>query len=94
MNLPIPRNLNQSHLIFRSAKLVAKALGPNSTEALHRKEESAERKVDRNFSNCAKLFSISYHKVMDPLKEDCLNFLHSCGFDELTFVEIEAVTFR
>jgi len=66
----------ESAAISRSAKLVAKALGPNSTEALYRKEETAER------------------KVMDPLKEDCLNFLHSCGFDELTFVEIEAVTFR
>ena len=38
--------------------------------------------------------SILCLKVLDPLKEDCLQFLHSCRFDELTFVEIEAVTFR
>merc|ERR1719400_1687578 len=60
----------------RSAKLVAKALGPNSTEAQLKKEELSEK------------------KALDPLKEDCLEFLHSCRFDELTFVEIEAVTFR
>ena len=28
------------------------------------------------------------------MKTECLEFLHSCGFEELNFVEIEAVTFR
>ena len=39
------RCLAISNLKYRSAKLVAKALGPNSTEAQFRKEELSERKV-------------------------------------------------
>ena len=89
----MPCNFNLQNLKYRSAKLVAKALGPNSTEAQFRKEELSERKVVKMLrmlgSNINPLL-----KVLDPLKEECLEFLHSCGFDELTFVEIEAVTFR
>ena len=66
----------ESAAISRSAKLVAKALGPSSKEVQVRKEEPSER------------------KSLDPLKAECLEFLHSCGFEHLTFVEIEAVTFR
>ena len=43
--LSMPCNFNLQNLKYRSAKLVAKALGPNSTEAQFRKEELSERKV-------------------------------------------------
>ena len=44
--------------------------------------------------SCRRTTSITLQESGNPVRDDCVKFLQSCGFEKMHFVDIEEVTFR